>query len=112
MNVRFWILTNIIVVDVSHAGNIQAPRRHVSRYQELYLTLTEGVDDAGPLLLRNITVNELSIVATQAEAPCHFVYPLLSTAEDDGLRWHLNIQEASEDIKLLVIPAFDEDLFN
>ena len=112
VNVRFWVLTDIIVVDVSHTGNIQAPRRHVSRYQELYLTLTEGIDDASPLLLRNVTVDEFSIVAAQAEAPCHFVNPLLSTAEDDGLCWHLNIQEASEDVKLLVIPAFDEELFN
>ena len=64
VNVRFWILTDIIVVDVGHTGNIQAPRRHVSRYQELYLPLTEGVDDASPFLLRNVTVDEFGIVAT------------------------------------------------
>ena len=68
MNIIVGIAGNIVVDDVRDVGDIETPRGHVGRNQEIDIPAPEFLQGHDPLLLGALAMDRIAIIAGPVES--------------------------------------------
>jgi hypothetical protein len=92
---------DVVVDDVGHGLDVQAPGRHVGGDQEIVLALAEAAQHAVAVRLAHLAVQRLGAVATQAQGLGEVGGLLARAAEDDGRAGGLHVEHPRQGLQLL-----------
>ena len=112
VNVAFWILWNIIVVDVSDTWNVKTTCRNVCGNQDIDLVVLEVTDNTKTFVLVKVTVDTFCTETTKFQTTCQLIHTTFGTTKDNWQFWLVNVHKASHGIKLLLFLHSDKVLVN
>ncbi len=101
VNIRFGIVRNVVVHNVSDTLNVQTTRNHVSRNQNIQLTGFQFLNGTLTQFLRNIAVQRFTRMTTRRQFACQLFCCGFRTYEDQQCIVWLNFQHTSHRVQFM-----------
>ena len=112
VNVAFRVLGNIIVINVSNAGNVQSPGRNVRRNQDVQTSFFKLLQNVHATLLRQVAMNTGSVVSSGFQSLGKLIDATLRSTKNNRQFRSLYVQNTRHDIEFFIFACFDEILID